>query len=114
MILYKLFTNNISRSRGKPRVTPRKKITPFRKYPLRERRSVILSWIVGGTVAYKVKTSSAKIKPSEIPRASYLPNVLLDQNVDLNEVKEYFQKKAWDKLARLIVQKQVWMFNLGQ
>ena len=100
----------MSGSSGKPRVTPRKKITPFRKYPLRERRSVILSWIVGGTV----KTSSAKIKPSEIPRASCLPNALLDQNVDLNEVKEYFLKKARDKLARLIVQKQVWMFNLGQ
>ena len=82
-------------------------MTPFRKYPLRERRSVILSWIVGRTIAYKVKTSSAKIKPSEIPKARSLPNALLDQNVDLTEVKEYFQKEAWDKLTRLIVQKQV-------
>ena len=75
---------------------------------MRERRSEILTWIVWRiTIAYKVKTSSAKIKPSEIPKARSLPNALLDQNVDLTEVKEYFQKKAWDKLARLIVQKQV-------
>ena len=81
-------------NRGKQRKTPLKKKTPFRIYPLRERRSVILSWIVGRTIAYKVKTSSAKIKPSKIPKACCLPNALLNQDVGLTEVKEYFQKKS--------------------
>ena len=94
-------------NREKQRKTPLKKLTPFRKYPLREHCSVILSWIGVITSAYKVKTSSAKIKPNEIPKTSSLPNALIDQNVELIEVKKYFHKKAWDKLTRLIVPKQV-------
>ena len=94
-------------NREKQRRRPPKKLTPFRKYPLLQRCSVILSWIVVITTAYKVKTSSAKIKPNEIPKTSSLPNALIDQNVELNEVKKYFQKKACDKLTRLIVPKQV-------
>ena len=43
----------------------------------------------------------------EIPKANFLPNSLLDDNVDVSTVDDYLTKDAWNKLLKLVSQKKV-------
>ena len=54
--------------------------------------------------------SGEKVEIKDIPKMTQLPNLLLDDNVDINAVVDFFTSDAWTKLLKLIAQKRVYDF----
>ena len=54
--------------------------------------------------------SGEKVEIKDIPKMTQLPNLLLDDNVDINAVVDFFTSDAWTKFSKLITQKRVYDF----
>ena len=54
--------------------------------------------------------SGEKVEIKDIPKLTQLPNSLLDDNVDINAVVDFFTNDAWTKLLKLVAQKRVYDF----
>ena len=87
-----------------------KKILPFKQYSFFKRQIQILTWIVGKSKASMVMNSGGKVEIKDIPKLTQFPNSLLDDNVDINAVVDFFTSDAWTKLLKLIARKRVYDF----
>ena len=87
-----------------------KKILPFKQYSFFKRQIQILTWIVGKSQTSMLMNSGEKVEIKDIPKLTQLPNSLLDDNVDINAVVDFFTSDAWTKLLKLIAQKRVYDF----
>ena len=67
-----------------------KKILPFKQYPFLKRQIQILTWIVGKNKAIMIMNSGENVGIEDIPKLTQLPNSLLDDNVDINAVVDFF------------------------
>lgn len=54
--------------------------------------------------------SGGKVEIKDIPKLTQFPNSLLDDNVDINAVVDFFTSDAWTKLLKLIARKRVYDF----
>ena len=54
--------------------------------------------------------SGEKVETKGIPKLTQLPNSLLDDNVDINAVADFFTSDAWTRMLKLIAQKRVYNF----
>ena len=87
-----------------------KKILTFKQYSFFKRQIQILIWIVGKSKASMIMNSGEKVGIRDIPKFTQLPNSLLDDNVDINTVVDFFTSDAWTRLLKLIAQKRVYDF----
>ena len=96
---YKKMTNKIQ-----------KNILSFKQYSFFKRQIQLLTWIVGKSKASMIMNSGEKVETKGIPKLTQLPNSLLDDNVDINAVADFFTSDAWTRMLKLIAQKRVYNF----
>ena len=75
-----------------------KKILPFKQYSFLKRQIQILTWIVGKSKATTIMNSGEKVWIKDIPKLTHLPNSLLEDNVDINAVVDFFTSEVWTRL----------------
>ena len=54
--------------------------------------------------------SGKKVEIKDIPKVTQLSNSLLDDNVDIKAVVDFFTIDAWNRLLKLITQERVYDF----
>ena len=54
--------------------------------------------------------SGEKVEIKDMQKLTQFPNSLLDDNVDINAVVDFFTSDAWTKLLKLIARKRVYDF----
>ena len=73
--------------------TKKANLMPFKKYLIKHRQMEILR----KTMANKICGSDEKLKAAEIPQSSTISNFILNENVNLEDVRRFFKETAWAK-----------------
>ena len=79
---------------------------------MKYRQLKILTGILGETMANKIYGSDDKLKASEIPQSSTISNFILDENVNLEDVRRFFKVIAWAKFMKIINYKRVCVLSV--
>ena len=70
---------------------------PFKKYLIKHGQMEIFTGILRKTMANKICGSDEKLKAAEIPQSSTISNFILNENVNLEDVRRFFKETAWAK-----------------
>ena len=57
-------------------------------------------------MANKIYGSDEKLKASEIPQSGTISNFILDENVNLEDVRRFFKATTWTKFMKIINHKR--------
>ncbi|XP_037520384.1 uncharacterized protein LOC119397030 [Rhipicephalus sanguineus] len=85
---------------------PKRKATservPFKQLSMREKKKIILSWLVGEEKA-KAAMQGKQLEESDVEQRPELIHCgVMDENVDINCVQSIFSKDAWAAVASLL------------
>ena len=85
---------------------------PFKKYLIKHRQMEIFTGILRKTMANKICGSDEKLKAAEIPQSSTTSNFILNENVNLEDVRRFFKETAWAKFEKIINYKRLCVFSV--
>ena len=69
--------------------------------------SEMLSWVVTSDLLHMAVNTGCEISVDALPsKACDLPNTIIDENVNIERIKKYFTKGAWDSLKMLMREKR--------
>ncbi|KAF0709734.1 protein FAR-RED IMPAIRED RESPONSE 1-like, partial [Aphis craccivora] len=80
---------------------------PFKFLHYNERNKLILSWFCSIDVVNKALSSNFKINDTNLNEYNSIPNNIIDELVDLFQVKQFFSPSAWAKVQKIVAQKNV-------
>ena len=72
----------------------------------------IFTGILRKTMANKICGSDEKLKAAEIPQSSTISNFILNENVNLEDVRRFFKETAWAKFENIINYKRLFVFSV--
>ncbi|XP_022165269.1 uncharacterized protein LOC111030186 [Myzus persicae] len=79
---------------------------PFKLLHYNERNKLILSWFCTIDVINQSLSSNLKINDTDLNKYNSIPNNIIDELVDLFQVKQFFSPSAWAKVQRIVAQKK--------
>lgn len=88
----------------------------FVSLPNKEKEKIMLKWLIEDNILKDVLTKIRLIEESDLSaKPEDLPNQCIDNNVDLNLIKEYFSEDAFEMLCQTVAIKRancVWYCSL--